>query len=63
MGIGKTHYWGFGIVFAPKSEEYAKNIVINFLCWEIHISWGVSKQKQDHMNEINQKIEDIFKNG
>lgn len=62
FGFGKTHYWGLGIIFAPKSSEYPRNLVINFLCWEIHIAFGVSQEKQDQMDEINKKIEDIFKN-
>lgn len=62
FGIGKTHYWGLGIIFAPKSDEYPRNIVINFICWEINISWGTSKMKQDQIDDINQKIEDIFNN-
>jgi len=62
FGFGKSHYWGLGIIFAPKSAEYPANFVINFLCFEVLISWGINKNKEEHINELNEQIEEIFKN-
>lgn len=62
FGIGKSHYWGLGIIFAPRSAEYPANIVINFLCFEVSVSFGITQNKQDKIAEINEQIEEIFKN-
>jgi hypothetical protein len=38
--IGKTPYLGFGILYAPKSLINKGHVIINFIVWEINISWG-----------------------
>jgi len=63
FGFGKSHYWGIGIIFAPKSDEYPANFVFNFLCWEMSISWGSNKTIENNIDELNTQIEEIFKNG
>ena len=38
--IGKTPYLGLGILYAPKSLINKGHVIINFIVWEINISWG-----------------------
>lgn len=40
MTIGRSTYFGLGIIFAPKNEHNGGAIIINFLIWEIAIKWG-----------------------
>ena len=63
MTISRSYYWGFGIIFAPKSEDYSAGLVINFLCWEFNFKWGFSKLKEEHVKAFNQKVKDLYENG
>lgn len=40
MTITKTSYFGFGVIFAPKTEEHNGHLIINLLIWEISFAWG-----------------------
>jgi hypothetical protein len=40
MTIGKSEYWGLGIIVAPKNQHHGGAIIINFLVWEISFKWG-----------------------
>jgi hypothetical protein len=61
MTISKSHYWGIGIIFAPKSEDYSAGLVINILCWEVNFRWGQSQLKEDQVKEFNNKVKELYK--
>jgi hypothetical protein len=61
MTISKSHYWGIGIIFAPKSEDYSAGLVINFLCWEVNFRWGQSQLKEDQVKAFNSKVKELYK--
>lgn len=50
--INKSAYFGFGIIFAPKSDEYSAGLIINFMFWELNYRWGMSKQDKEQLSQV-----------
>lgn len=61
MTISRSCYWGLGIIFAPKSDDYSAGLVINLLCWEINFRWGYSQLKEEQVKAFNKKVNDLYK--
>ena len=63
MKMHRSQYFGFGIIYAPKSEDYSAGLIINFMFWEFNFRWGFSKLKEENIKEFNKKVKDLYKNG
>lgn len=58
--INRSAYFGFGIIFAPKSAEYPAGIVINFMFWEFSHHWGFSQDEIDNLSLLEQKVKKAY---
>ena len=58
--INRSPYFGFGIIIAPKSAEYAAGIVINFMFWEFSHHWGLSTDEIDHVQSLKEQIDEVY---
>jgi hypothetical protein len=61
--INRSPYFGFGIIFAPKSEEYSSGLIINFMVWEFNYRWGISKKQQTQLEILQDQIQKVYSNG
>ena len=58
--INRSAYFGFGIIFAPRSEEYPAGIVINFMFWEFSHHWGMSENDKSQIDILEERIKEVY---